>query len=212
MLSQNVAQTLGATLDAGANLLGFKIKNEKNEDVTLTQSISNVFNSAINNIFGAANVRAFYARIAAANRIYQSATNMLSDIQGMFDSGRQIAELTANNTGKIGNALKKAGAIYENAFDWMNEKNTAASAKQKAWDRVIDGIQSADDKISNFNSVISEIQSVQDNLKQLKDSRKEFEESVKQGRNSISTEAGREKGLSELKSNITDQSLSRANA
>ncbi|MDJ0795801.1 MAG: hypothetical protein QNJ51_03015 [Calothrix sp. MO_167.B12] len=209
MLSSNVVQTLTATFDAGANLIGINIKDKDGNNISTGGFVGQIFNDALKKLFGATVVENFYQTLSKANRIYQSATNLLDDVQGMFDSARQLGELTANNTGKIGNALKKAGAIYENAFDWMSEKNNAASAKQKKWDAVINGINEVDDKISNFNSIIGTVQSVKDNVEQLKQSKKEFEESLKKSQGSISTEANTNKNLSQLKSNVTDADISK---
>ena len=66
----------------------------------------------LSSVIGATNYEALTKKIAAANRIYQSAANVLDLTRSLFDSARNVAELTAENTGKIGNALRESGAVY----------------------------------------------------------------------------------------------------
>jgi len=209
-LSTNVAQTLFAVIDSAAGLVGLEIKNEKDEKIGVSGFLSNILNDALNKIFGATNVAEFKAKMAAANRIYQTVSNMLDDVQGMFDSGRQLMELTSNNTGIIGNALKKAGVIFEDAFEWMSEKNNAASTKQKKWDNVINGINNIDDKLSNFNSVIEEVKSAQDNITNLKESRENFNKVVSESITTISESAAKTKEQSSAQTDITSQDVEKA--
>ena len=210
MLSNNAVATLGATIDAAANLVGLQIKNEEGKP----QSLSNLFKTTIKNglasVLGSGFLLFLVNTFNKANRIYQSATNMLTEVQGMFDSARQIGELTANNTGKIGNALKKAGAVYEDAYKWMSEKNTAASAKQKKWDAIIEGINEAEEKFSNLNSIVSQVQDIKESVKNLQTTREDFKKLLSDEEKSNNTQARSEDKLSELKATITQKDLVKA--
>ncbi len=210
MLSTNVIETLTSVIDAGADLVGFKIKNEKDEEINTSKFLSNIFNDALNKIFGAANVAEFKAKLAAANRIYQSTTNMFSEVRDMFDSGRQLTELVSNNTGKIGNALKKAGVIFENAFDWMSEDNRTGTPRQRKWERLRLGLDEIDDKLSDFNSIIGEVKSVQDNINNLKETTRQFEDSNKKDFSRVFDSAKENKLLSQLNVEVNDTDITRS--
>ncbi len=54
-----------------------------------------------------------------ANRIYQSAANIVNSVNSMIDSVRNVNEFIAENTGRIGNALKKFQVVSPNAFKWI---------------------------------------------------------------------------------------------
>lgn len=47
----------------------------------------------------------------------------------MFNSIGSVIELTAEYSGKIGNSLKGAGVVSENAYRWMSEKANAKTSK-----------------------------------------------------------------------------------
>ncbi|NJL61819.1 MAG: hypothetical protein HC903_08295 [Methylacidiphilales bacterium] len=112
------------------------------------------------------------------SRIYQAASNMYSGIQSMFDSARSIGEMTVANVGKIGNALKKAGAVYENAYNWMSEKATAASARQQAFERFRQGIEQAENITSSIENVASNVVSIQSELTEFSNNKNQFDAAI----------------------------------
>jgi hypothetical protein len=185
MLSSNVIQTLFSGIDNLAQAAGFKWKNEEGNEVGFGGIISEWTGNFFEGIFGATTIQNINTTWNAANRTYQSVTNALWNIQGMFDSMRSITELIVNNTGKIGNALKRGGAIFEDAFSDMSEKTTARTAQQAKWDAVLENAQPIENAVSAFSQVTGDIVSIGDNFNQLKDQKKEFEDSKKAGENAI---------------------------
>lgn len=174
MLSRSIGETLFSGFDNIGQLVGFKWKNEKGEDVGFGGIVSEYTEGFFKTIFGEDNYNNAKKSWNAANRMYQATTNMFYQVQGMFDSARSIAELTANNTGKIGNALKKGGAIFENAFPNMSENTTSRTAYQKKWDNIVNELNGIEETVSAFSSITGEMVSIGENFNELKNQRDEF--------------------------------------
>jgi Sec-independent protein translocase protein TatA len=77
-------------------------------------------------------------------------------------------EQTAKYTGKIGNALKKSGAVLENSYNWMSEQFNFSSGKNRKIDRVIQGLQGASEIVSDLESITSEFRSVTENVAEIR--------------------------------------------
>jgi len=87
-------------------------------------------------------------------------------------------ELGAEMTGKIGNALRKAEVVFENAFNWFPEQINAATARQTKLNGMIQGIQNIDDAASSLSSAVSEVKSIQDTVIEMGEQRQKFTEAV----------------------------------
>jgi hypothetical protein len=99
-------------------------------------------------------------------------------VQSIFDSMRSLTNIAIENTGKVGNALRKAGVVFENAYGNLVEKATARNTWQKKMDDFSQGISGIQNVISNVDSAASEVLSIQDTVKELKTQQKEFDDSV----------------------------------
>ncbi|CAO5072632.1 Chromosome partition protein Smc [Microcystis aeruginosa] len=162
MLSRNIGSTLIQTLANALSIIGIKDGDE------VAQSFSTVIGDSIENIIkgliGAENYTQLTETWAKANRIYQSAINIY---QLMTDSLFGITsglEQTAKYTGKIGNALRKSGAVLENSYNWMSEQFNFSSGKNRKIDQVIQGLQQANEIASDLESITSEFRSVTENI------------------------------------------------
>jgi hypothetical protein len=179
MLSNSLGTTLFGVIDVWLNAVGFKLTKlddeGKPEEIDAQQAVNSWTLNFANSIFGAENVAKLTLAWKKANRIYQAVTNGVQTLQNMFDAARSIAEETANNVGKIGNALKKAGTVVENAYDWMNERVTARSTRQRKFDEFIQGISGVENILSDIESIGSNVVEFQDGMKELTEARKEFE-------------------------------------
>lgn len=177
MLSNNLGQTIGDAASGVLNAIGIKDSegNPFNVNTVIRAKMTQLITSAI----GSENYAALTAKVAAANRIYQSAANVLDLTRSLFDSARNVAELTAENTGKIGNALREAGAVYEDAYDLMQEKVNPQNQAQ----RRLEGLSNTLGNLAEGASAISEISSeaveTRENITQLKAERKQLEDETK---------------------------------
>lgn len=199
MLSNNLAQTLFAAIDSSLNAIGVNMTDAEGTEIRLGTIVSKAIQDVIKGVLGEKTYEEFSKLSASFNRIYQAASNILWNVQGMFDSARSIAEMTAGNIGKVGNALKRAGAVFENAYNWLPEQITARSAMQKRWDDIAQGIQTAESAISTVDSIAQNVISIKDSAKELQEQRKEFDDAKKDVEKALKDLATEEKNNSQSK-------------
>lgn len=180
MLSRNLASTLGdassTVLTAIGRLTGF-VDAEQMIDVNeiLRESTDEFLKRAL----GEEVWNGTKQNWIKFNRIVSSAANIVYSVRSMADSARSIAEWTAENTGRIGNALKKYGVVGERAYPWMAEKVTAQTVWQQKFQRVRDGLESLDDAASSINSVAGEVININDEFNQWGQKQDDFVNSVR---------------------------------
>ncbi|NJQ97935.1 MAG: hypothetical protein HC784_10525 [Hydrococcus sp. CSU_1_8] len=156
MLSNNLAQTLGEVTSQLLHTIN--IRDEKNNPLDINGQLSTLLDSWMRSVFGAENWTTAKRNWAKANRIISSTSNIVWTIRSMQDSAREIMEWTAENTGKIGNALKRFRVVGENAYKWMPERVTMTNAWTRKIDRFREGIDSLDDAASSLGGVLGEVQ------------------------------------------------------
>lgn len=177
MLSGNVVQTIGDGISLGLSAIGFKDEDGNAYDINTILGkevkellISLVGQEAWNN------ANAAWTR---ANRVYQAGMNVIYSLNSIVDSTRAIVEIVGENTGKIGNALKRAGVVFDNSYGWMQEKLDVFSVGNARWERMFRTIDRADDVASSFSSTMGEVVSIQQNVQELKDNRAELNSALK---------------------------------
>jgi hypothetical protein len=168
MLSNSLFQSILGAGDLILQALGFKVKDAEGNQIDLTQSVGVLWQQFLTNMLGAETVKSINENWAKWNRIYQSAANLLSLTQSMIDSVRSVLEVSAQYTGKIGNALKSAGVVFEDSYDWMSEKVSAARGRLAAFQRFSEGLETAENISSNVASVAGSVVSVQSELNEFK--------------------------------------------
>lgn len=175
-LSVSLKQTIGDLLSLGLDVVG--IENDDGSPIDVNGLVDEGIDQFLEDRLGEERWSDTKSWFASANKIYQAGSNIISSVQGMFDSLRSILEFTSNNTGKIGNALKKAGSVFENAYEWMSENARVPQGRQNKLDRIIDGIDNVDNAASSLTAVTSEVKSIQDEVDEMKELRKEFTEAM----------------------------------
>ncbi|MDZ8240580.1 MAG: hypothetical protein RMZ69_26090 [Nostoc sp. ChiQUE01a] len=207
MLSTNIVQTLFSGIDNLGQAAGFKWKNEEGNEVGFGGIASEWSTNFFESIFGATTLQNINTTWNAANRTYQSVTNALWNIQGMFDSVRSIGELAVSYTGKIGNALKRGGALFEDAFPDMTEVVTARTAQQAKWDAALQNVQPIENVVSAFSQVTGEIVSIGDNFNELKNQRDEFFASKAAGEDAVTQLITGEKAAAQVNQPINNSDV-----
>jgi nitrogen regulatory protein PII-like uncharacterized protein len=106
--------------------------------------------------------------------------NAIYNIQSALDSSRNILEVAAQYTGKIGNALKRSGAVLESSYRWMNEDFSPTGAAKARWEKLQTGIEDTENALSAIGSVASEIVSIKDVTKEFAVARLETQVALQQ--------------------------------
>jgi hypothetical protein len=118
MLSNSIGTTLLGAFSNILSLIG--LKDDQGQGYDVGSVINSSIESFVKSIVGAENYATISETWAKANRIYQATTNVLNAFQGLSSTILSGMELIAGNNSKIGNALKKAGTVLDNAYGWMN--------------------------------------------------------------------------------------------
>lgn len=187
MLSNNLGQTAISAVENVFQLFGLKLQDDKGQEIDLSTLVGKTIQDTAKAVLGNENYTALTTNWKKANRIYQTGMNVLYSVQSIGNSIQNLTQLAIENTGKIGNALRKAGAVFENAYAPMVEKVTAMTPFQRTLQSYTDTIQGSDTAISNMDQVTGEVTSMKDAKKELfgdgtpenKGQIKEFEDSTK---------------------------------
>ena len=180
MLSRNLAGTLGdaasTVLTAIRRMIGIP---QGEAEINVNEYLGKEFNEFMEEALGADVWAGTKTNWNKANRILTAASSIVSSIRSIGDSARAIAEFTANNTGRIGNALKKFGVVGENAYPWMSTNVTARTAFQAKIDRFREGVENLDDAASALTSVAGESINIMDEAQQIKEQWNTLDNAIK---------------------------------
>ena len=176
MLSNNLAATVSEAINMSLNALN--IRDETDTPIDIGEAVREKMASILTSVLGAEQYAALTTRIASANRIYQSSVNMLHAINDLHDSARSVAEMTAEHTGKIGNALREAGAVYEDAYEEFSEKINPQSKAMRNLEKFRGTIEGVSEPIETITQMSSEIIEIQENFTQLTEAKNEWKDEI----------------------------------
>ncbi|OUC15640.1 MAG: hypothetical protein B0A82_05805 [Alkalinema sp. CACIAM 70d] len=179
MLSRNLASTLGdatsTVLTAVGRLTGFV---DAEQAIDVNQILQETTDEFMKRALGDDVWNGTKQNWIKANRIISTASNIVWSVRSMADSAQQIAEWTAENTGRIGNALKRFGVVGERAYPWMAERVNAQTVWQQKFQRVRDNLENLDDAASSLTSVAGEVINIQDEFQQLNQQKADFQKAL----------------------------------
>jgi hypothetical protein len=178
MLSRNLGETLGDLTSQALSTIG--IKDTEGNPLNINATISSSVNSMLTNILGAETYQGIKETWNKSSRILSSASTIVWTVRSIADSTREITEWTAENTGKIGNALKRWRVVGENAYSWMPERMTAQNKWLARVERARNGVDNLDDAASSFSSVLGEVQNIQQEYSELSEQGTKFKDNIKQ--------------------------------
>lgn len=176
MLSRNLGETLGDLTSQALSTIG--IKDSEGSPLNINEAIGNSLNALMTNILGAEVYAGAKETWLRSSRIISSASQIVWTVRSIADSAREVTEWTAENTGKIGNALKKFRVVGEDAYKWMPEKVTATNKWLSKVDKLKAGVDSLDDAASSFSSVLGEVQNIQSEATELKEQGDKFKQNI----------------------------------
>jgi predicted nuclease with TOPRIM domain len=178
MLSRNLGETLGDLTSQALSAIG--IRDTEGQPLNINAAIGNSVNSMLTNILGAETYQGIKETWNKSSRILSSASTIVWTVRSIADSAREVTEWTAENTGKIGNALKRWRVVGENAYSWMPERMTAQNKWLARVERARNGIDSLDDAASSFSSVLGEVQNIQQEYSELSEQGTKFKDNIKE--------------------------------
>lgn len=178
MLSRNLGSTLGDLTGQALSVIG--LKDEEGDAIDVNKIFSKKVDELFVSILGESVWKGTKETWNKANAIISSTTQVMWTVRSLFDSGREILEWTAENTGKIGNALRRFRVVGENAYRWMPERVTATNVWAEKVNRAREGVDSLDDAASSLSSVLGEVQNIQQEYKELKEQKERFDKNLRE--------------------------------
>lgn len=166
--------------------------DEGNDVLPLTDRVGFAINDFIADIIGTENYTKFRASIAVNSRIYHAAYSVVDTVRDFTSTSWRLAEITVGNIGKVGNALKRSGQVFEDSYDELEEtffggKPNLVGRLTEKLDRVEDGIDAVasvayttGSAIAAKNEISEEYDALQDELDSRKDDLERRAEQIKQ--------------------------------
>ncbi|BAS54923.1 hypothetical protein LBWT_8230 [Leptolyngbya boryana IAM M-101] len=182
MLSANLGQTLGDVVTQSVQTFApmFGVDKTAAEAFDFNEVLGKAVNETMENALGAETWNGTKATFTKLNRIVTTASQIVWTVRSIADSSREIAEWTAENTGKIGNALKRFRVVGENAYPWMPERVTAQSKWQQRMQKFRDGQENLDDAASSIASVVGEVRSITEEVNEFREQKEAFDKAIKE--------------------------------
>ncbi|WNZ44468.1 hypothetical protein Q2T42_21955 [Leptolyngbya boryana CZ1] len=182
MLSANLGQTLGDVVTQSVQTFApmFGVDKAAAEAFDFNEVLGKAVNETMENALGAETWNGTKATFTRLNRIVTTASQIVWTVRSIADSSREIAEWTAENTGKIGNALKRFRVVGENAYPWMPERVTAQSKWQQRMQKFRDGQENLDDAASSIASVVGEVRSITEEVNEFREQKEAFDKAIKE--------------------------------
>lgn len=142
----------------------------------LLQPISSTFDSILNNTFGKDKVDYAKYQFAKISAAFVAGQNLVNKVSGLNNTIGKVTEDNANNTSKIGNALKAMGMLASGE-GWMREDNKVNQGVGK----VGGGLESVSGLASSLSEIISDVKTAKEQLESLDKEQAEKEKSAKEG-------------------------------
>lgn len=208
MLSNNLLSTISEATNMTLDALG--IRDETDEPLDFGAAIKAKISAVMSSLLGETAYAELTARIAKANRIYQSSINLLDTVYSLADSARNVAELTAENTGKIGNALRESGAVYEDAYEEFIERVSPQNRAMRNLDKFREGLESVENIADNVAQISGSVVETQETWEQLKLEKENWKTEVNTAIETEVTLKAEEKAQVNVSADIQDGSFDTA--
>jgi hypothetical protein len=177
MLSNNLGATLFSLIDNSLQVVGISLKNEEGQNISVGQYAGSLAKSLVSGVIGAENFKTLSNEFKKANRIYQSAANLLNAVQSIGQSILSALEVIGGWNAKIGNALRKWGEVGERAYEWFNPQPNFQN-------KFFTGLETAQNVISQIDSIASETLSIKETINQLGEEKQNLLNNLKEDENS----------------------------
>lgn len=177
MLSRDIGETMGYVVSQGLSIVG--IKDEEDNPLDVNQIVGTTANNFVRSVLGDAFVDGAVDTYRKANRIVQSASMVIWTIRSIQDTSLDLLEWVGENTGKIGNALKRFGVVGERSYPWMAERAQAQARTRARFAKLIDGLERTEDVVSSYSVATSNVLELSEEIQELGENWQRFRDSLK---------------------------------
>lgn len=179
MLSASLKITLLEVLSSVGNATGL-LQTSEGDNVDLNAVFNQGVEKFVTLLLGEENYASLKVGLRKYSAIYRAANNVLSNVGNMFSSIGNGIEVIGEHTGKIGNSIRAAGLVRENAYQWMAEKMSVHTNKFMTFQTKVGGVTEVLETINEIaESTIEGQQSYTEAVKATADFQKQLAESSK---------------------------------
>lgn len=165
LLSRDVGETFGWVAGQALNAVG--IEDEEGNTIDVYGWFTGSLQSLLVTMFGQELYDDARDTWLKASSIVRSASMIIWTMRGIMDATQDLMEWIAENTGRIGNALKRFGVVGERAYPWMSERAQARNRIRSRFDKVTGTLENAEDKASSFAMATGNVLEIQDETAEL---------------------------------------------
>ena len=182
MLSSGLLNTLFEVVDNGldAALNAFNVKSLEDEGVNSRQALSSTLDTIGKQIFGVQTWTELKAKWAAANRIVSTGSTLLWSVRDLMDNTQNLAELAAENSAKVGNALRRAGQTFDTGA-WMPENYNHRTLLHRKLTNLNEFLGGAQNLAQVFEELTSTTIEIQENINEINENNEKFQKALKEG-------------------------------
>ncbi|MEQ9671317.1 hypothetical protein [Coleofasciculus sp. G2-EDA-02] len=171
MLSQNLANTLLDTVSTGLAVIG--IKDENGSPINIQEVLGTQASNFMKSILGEQVWNNTILKWKAANRIYQAGANVAGIVTNLSNESLNFLELIGENTGKIGNSLKRARVVAETDYPWMPEQVTRGTI-------LFERIENLEEAASTIQQIFQAPLDIGEQWLELRKANEEFERAIEE--------------------------------
>lgn len=179
MLSRNVGETFLEVVGQGIQAVG--IRDETNQVIDVNEVVSSNVEGLLKNVLGVETYAGVSEAWNKANRIISSASAVIWSIRSISDAGQDLMEWVGENTGRMGNALKRWRVVGENAYPDMSERPQAHHRLRTRFSKAGELLDNTEDRLSVFGQATSSVIELQDELGESGQNFGRFKDSVVAG-------------------------------
>ncbi len=164
-LSRSLLDSISYFVESGLDIFG--IDDEDGKPLDISGLVGGFVTSGIQSLIGAELYQGLSEGWKKTSAIWTATVNIYELTTNSMAGIAEGLEIASQYTGKIGNALKKGGVILENAYDWMDENIRVKTGRLGAVQKVVEGIQTAEETVSNLTAITEQIKETQENVNQI---------------------------------------------
>lgn len=148
LLSTDIVRSLIGTFDNMFNLLN--IKGADGQSLQMSKLLSQSINDALVNMLGVKQVAEIKAKWVQYSTVYRASAAVLGTLSRIQQNTLSVIEVTGSYVGRIGNALRRYGAVGDDAYNWMSEQIAARSVRYESLNNSLQNVSQAS---SDLNTV-----------------------------------------------------------
>jgi hypothetical protein len=174
MLSYNLFQTLGDTIDITLQALNIPFKDEEGNNLEFTQFINSSIKDFVINIVGQETYTNTVVTWNSINRIYQSGANLLYATRSLFDESLDYSEMIGEMLGKFMNTAKKDGLVKEDSYPTQKENLPPKSKYRKNFENFNENLEDAEIALDSIAMVSASTLGIVSEFKEIQETSLEF--------------------------------------